>query len=397
METYDVVIIGAGPYGLSAAAHLRTVKGLTVRVFGRPMSFWECHMPVGMFLLSRSTASDIADPANRLHLGAFSQRNGITNGHGHLQDPLSVAEFVEYGHWFHRESGVKADARNIVRVDTASNGYELILDDGETLFARRVVMATGVQSFAYRPKTFEGLPSSLVTHTSEHTDYGKFRDKEVLVIGGGRSADEASTLLNKNGANTKVLIRKAAVPSPYPVLRRLRTKFWRRIFYGRGDVGPAGISLVIQRPNVFRRLPRHIQSSWDKRATRPGFSYRFMPGSHNIPVHLGTWIVRAQTEGSHLRVILNDGSERTAEHVVLGTGYRVNVARYGFLAPRILQKLDIVDGYPRLDSGFESSLTGLHFLGAPAAWSFGPLLRFVAGTEFASRALTRRILHKGKF
>jgi hypothetical protein len=51
-----------------------------------------------------------------------------------------------------------------------------------------------------------------------------------------------------------------------------------------------------------------------------------------------------------------------------------------------------VDGYPKLDSGFETSLPGLHFLGAPAVLSFGPLMRFVAGTEFASTALTRRML-----
>jgi len=80
------------------------------------------------------------------------------------------------------------------------------------------------------------------------------------------------------------------------------------------------------------------------------------------------------------------------DHVVLGTGYRVDVTQYPFLSPNLLNNLDIVHGYPRLAAGFESSLPGLHFVGAPAAWSFGPLMRFVAGTEFTSRALAERIL-----
>jgi hypothetical protein len=92
---------------------------------------------------------------------------------------------------------------------------------------------------------------------------------------------------------------------------------------------------------------------------------------------------------------LNDGTERTVDHVVLGSGYRVNVALYPFLSTEVLERIEQIDGHPCLGAGLESSVPGLHFLGAPAAWSFGPLMRFVAGTEFASRALTRRILAKG--
>ena len=51
MNNYDVAVIGAGPYGLSVAAHLRE-QSLKVIVFGRPMSFWDRNMPVGMLLRS---------------------------------------------------------------------------------------------------------------------------------------------------------------------------------------------------------------------------------------------------------------------------------------------------------------------------------------------------------
>jgi hypothetical protein len=82
-----------------------------------------------------------------------------------------------------------------------------------------------------------------------------------------------------------------------------------------------------------------------------------------------------------------------ADHVVLGTGYRVNIARYEFLGPILLQHLQVVDGFPDLGPAFESSVPGLHFLGAPAAWSYGPLMYFVSGTKYAATALFRHFSH----
>jgi hypothetical protein len=58
----------------------------------------------------------------------------------------------------------------------------------------------------------------------------------------------------------------------------------------------------------------------------------------------------------------------------------------------LVRSLRLVDGYPVLTAGFEASLPGLHFVGASAARSFGPLMRFVAGTGYAARALTRGIV-----
>jgi hypothetical protein len=92
-------------------------------------------------------------------------------------------------------------------------------------------------------------------------------------------------------------------------------------------------------------------------------------------------------------VQLNDGSEFRFDHVLLGTGFQVDIARYPFLSSQVVEKIERVGGFPVLDQGFETSLPGMHFVGAPAAWSFGPLMRFVAGTEFASPAVAHRILH----
>jgi thioredoxin reductase len=408
---HDVVIIGAGPYGLSAAAHLRQVRGLDVRVFGEPMSFWERYMPTGMLLRSWKATTHIADPENRLNLDVY----GSVNGNYGLQEPLPVHDFIKYGHWFHQEGGVGADRRNVVHIELVPNGYQLTLEDRETLQAKRVVVATGIQSFAHRPKEFSNLPSSLVTHSSDQREYTKFRDREVLVIGGGQSALESAYFLGEAGARVKILIRSqteaararrawlegsfsnSVSPQPTPVFQRFKNRQWMRMFYGKGDVGPAGLSLLIQQPNLFRRLPRGFRNWSDKRAVRPIFSFRHVPAMQDIPIHAGRSVVQTRIEGERLRVHLDDGTERSVDHVVLATGYRVNVALYSFLSKKLLQRLDLVDGYPRLDSAFEASLPGLHFLGAAAAWNFGPLMRFVAGTGFASQALTRRILSAKKF
>jgi NADPH-dependent 2,4-dienoyl-CoA reductase/sulfur reductase-like enzyme len=285
---------------------------------------------------------------------------------------------------------VPPDRRTVTRIELAPEGYRLVLEDGEALHARRVVVAGGIQPFAHRPRMFEGFPASLVTHTSEQYDFGKLRDKEVLVVGAGQSALEAASILHQAGARVEVLIRAAA-------LHWLGHRQWMHgktigwMFYGKGDVGPAGISLVVQRPNVFRRLPRRIQAWWGPRAIRPAVSHRLVPRVSDVTVRTGHFLVDARVEGERVRVHVNDGTNRAVDHVVLGTGYRVNVSLYPFLSPEVLERVDLVDGYPRLGAGFETSSPALHFLGAPAAWSFGPLMRFVAGTEFTARALERRI------
>jgi hypothetical protein len=81
---------------------------------------------------------------------------------------------------------------------------------------------------------------------------------------------------------------------------------------------------------------------------------------------------------------------------VLGTGYEVNISCYDFLPSELVREIRQFGGYPKLSSGFRSSVPGLHFIGATAARSFGPLLYFVAGTDFASRALVSHIAQRSE-
>lgn len=386
MEHCDVAIVGAGPYGLSAAAHLAGIKGLEVRQFGQPMSFWEQHMPEGMFLRSPWDGSHIAHPDNRFTLDEYRSITADTK----LDDPIPLQHFVTYGRWFEREAGLTSDHRPVTKLSLAPKGYSLTLDDGERIRALRVVVAAGILPFAYRPEEFADLPASLVTHSSEHREFGRFRGKEVLVVGGGQSAIETAALLQEAGAAVQVLVRK-------PSIRWLGRHQWLQargvawLFYGRGGIGQAGVSLIVQRPSLFRLLPRGLQDHWGARAMRPAGAGWLRPRVHDVTFHLGRFAKSVRVESQRLHVRLDDGTDRYVDHVILGTGYRVNVARYPFLAPELLRHIRLMNGYPRLDEGFQASLPGIYFLGAPAAWSFGPLMKFVAGTEFAARRVSEKI------
>ena len=389
MDHCDVAVVGAGPFGLSAGVYLHEIKGLETRVFGQPMGFWQTCMPPRMLLRSHWHATHIAAPRNRLTLDAYTSQNGNRG----LAEPIPVREFIRYGQWFHDQSSIQSDHRKVVRVERASHGHELTLDDGSSLSATRVLIATGIESYAYKPDMFGELPRELASHASELRDYNDFKGKEVIVIGGGQSALESAAFLHEGGARVEILVRARSIchRRRFALLKRLVDSKRPAFLYGRGGVGAAGISLLIQQPDLYARLSPQRRVTWDRKSTKLGFSYRLVPDMNGTSVRYGNAVCEVSVRGERLNLRLSDGSERTVDHAVLGTGYRVDVRKCALLGQSILNHLRIVDGYPLLDGGLESSVRGLHFLGAPAAYSFGPLLRFVAGTEFASSAVARRI------
>jgi cation diffusion facilitator CzcD-associated flavoprotein CzcO len=389
MQKCDIAIVGAGPYGLSAGAHLRAANGLDVRVFGEPMSFWEQHMPKGMLLRSPLAGSHLSDPSRSLTLQAYEAASG-----NQITAPLPLDRFTDYGRWFQSQAVPDLDPRKVDRVEKNGEGFHLALEDGETWTARRVVVAAGIMPFAWYPPEFRHLPCALASHACMHRDLSQFAGKKVAVIGAGQSALESAALLNELGAEVEVLARA-------PFIRWLWRKKWfhtfkpvARLLYAPPDVGQAGLSHLVARPNLFRRMPREWQNRLGKRAIRPAGAGWLNPRCTPLRIQNGTAVLSAAERGNQVELRLSDASERRVDHVLLATGYRVDIARYPFLSGRVLASIHRTAGYPLLDSGFQSSVPGLHFLGAPAAWSFGPLMRFVAGAEFASSTLARGILGK---
>lgn len=381
----DVAVVGAGPYGLAAAAHL-LAEGLAVQVFGEPMSFWERQMPRGMLLRSPREASHISDPAGALTLDRYEASIGEEPTR-----PVPLERFVDYGHWFQREAVPEIDPRKVLCVHGAPGGLRLELEDGASVAARRVVVAGGIAPFAWRPPEFAGLPAELASHASEHADLSGFGGRRVIVVGGGQSALESAALLHEAGAEVEVLVRASHVNWLVRSSRLHRLRALRRLLYAPADIGPAGVSWLVASPTWFKRLPLDLQGPLAQRSIRPAGSGWLVPRLEPVAIDVGRAVVAATAAPHGVELELQDGERRSADHVLLGTGYRIDVSQFELLASEVRRSLNLVGGYPVLDRSFQSSVPGLHFVGAPAAWSFGPLMRFVAGTGFAARAVTRGI------
>lgn len=381
----DVAVIGAGPYGLSAGAYLKA-KGLTVRVFGEPMDFWASKMPAGMLLRSPREASSIADPQSAFSLEAYEKASGTEPA-----APLPLETFVRYGCWFQHQLGSDLDRRGVARIRRENSQFHIILHDGAVVRSRRVVVAAGVGPFSRKMPVFSGLAPNSASHCYEGLKVADFSGKRVAVIGAGQSALESAALLHEAGSDVEVIAR-------IPNLRWIGMHSWlhhlgpiSKALYSKYDVGPLGLSRLVAYPKAVSHLPLTLRDKIRVRAVRSAGSRWLPPRLTSVKISTGRSVHAAKSVRDEVQLKLDDGTERRVDHVLLGTGYEVNISRYEFLDSQILADVRRLEGYPDLGPGFCTSVPGLHFIGACAARSFGPLLYFVAGTQFASRELTSYI------
>ena len=380
----ETAIIGAGPYGLATAAHLRAA-GRAARVFGEPLEFWATQTPVGMLLRSPYLGSNIGGPDLHLTLPDYERASGSA-----LTLPIPVDRFVDYGRWFQERAVPDLDRRAVRNVER-SNGAFRIEVDGDVFEASRVVVAAGVGTFAYRPPEYAGLEPHTVSHALDHHDLAQFRGARVSVIGGGQSALESAALLHEVGADVDLLVRA-------PQLRWLQPDSWRHqtflvkdILYSPPDVGPMFVSQLNARPGLFPYLPQGLVERIGQRSVAPAGAAWLPARLGEVPIRTSVRVNDASPSGERVQLQLSDGTQQTVDHVFLGTGYRVDLSKYAFLSPEIVRRIACMRGYPHLSKSFETTVPGLHITGAPAAYAFGPLMRFVAGSSFAGRTLARGI------
>ena len=213
----------------------------------------------------------------------------------------------------------------------------------------------------------------------------------MLVVGGGQSALECAALLQESGAEAEVAVRQDHVNWLHGGKYHRMLGRQAHLVYAATDVGPMGLSRLVAVPELFTRLPRGLQDRLAYRAIRPAGAAWLRPRLTGIPIRLGRTVVSATPQGGKLEVAFDNGDTQTVDHLLFGTGYRVDVTRYPFLADTLIRRIRRSGGYPLLTAGMESSVPGLHFLGAPAAWSFGPIMRFVSGGWYSGRAVARAI------
>ncbi|MEU6379948.1 FAD-dependent oxidoreductase [Streptomyces sp. NPDC046909] len=389
-----VAVIGAGPFGLSTAAHLRA-RGIPVRVFGDPMVSWRDHMPVGMLLKSTPAASNLDAPQRGHNLVDYCDAAGIPRLVTD-EDIVPVETFIAYGEWFQEKLVPELERVRVVSVDRrADAGFELKLDSGESFAARAVVVATGLAGLAHLPgelNTGDGpTPTGPVSHSSQQHDLSRYSGKELIVVGAGQSALETAALAAEAGAQVRVVSRglgRVAFGAPPWQQPRFRPEspfgrawsLWALSYY----------------PHPYRHLPAQARHYLVRRVLGPLGAWwlrdRF---EGKVKVSEVRRVLRTDTADGHpaLTVLTHTGGTQRliADHVIAATGYRVDLAAMDFLGHELRTRLAVSRGAPKLGAGYVSSVPGLYFTGLPAASSYGPVMRFVCGTEFASPRLARHL------
>jgi len=388
----NTVIIGAGPYGLSVAAHCRQ-RGVAFRIFGRPMDSWASHMPKGMLLKSDGFASNISDPGHQLTLEKFCAERGIEYAQG---VPVRLDTFTEYGLAFRDRMVPELEDKMVVSIDRSPEGFLLQLEDGEQFSAQKVVLAVGITHFEYVPEIFSSLGHGYLSHSARHDDVEQFRGRNVVVIGGGSSALDWAGLLDEAGARVRLVARQQSLKFHGKPDGKPRS-LWQRITQPQSGLGPGWKSrFYADAPWLFHYLPEGLRLEIVRRALGPSGGW-FIKDKviGQIPLFLGYTVQSATVQNGEVRLQIraSDGTEQEifAEHVIAATGYKVDLERLTFLSPAIRAGLTSVGGGPVLSTRFESSVPGLYFVGVAAATSFGPVMRFAFGAQFAAHTVAQAL------
>ena len=210
----------------------------------------------------------------------------------------------------------------------------------------------------------------------------------MLVVGGGQSALESAALLHESGANVEVFVRARVVHWLHGGKYHRMLGRWSSLVYSPADVGPMGLSRIVTVPDLFRRIPRVVGDPMAARSIRPAGAAWLVPRLADIPIRTGTSIRSIAPDGPGVRIEANGSASRQVDHVMFGTGYRINLARLECLPGELVSQIHLRGGYPVLGPGMETTVPGLHVVGAPAALSFGPVMRFVSGSWYTARAVT---------
>ncbi len=387
----DVAIIGAGPYGLSLAAHL-AARGVEHAVIGAPMAGWSKAMPRGMSLKSEGFASNLFDPDGATTLERYCTEHGIP--YAPLGLPVALDTFIAYGVDFQRRRVPHVEHDAVMSLERTERGFVLRLARGGTLSCRRVVVAVGVLPFRNVPASLARLPDELVSHSSAHHELDQFRGRDVAVIGGGASAIDLAALLHEGGAFVRMIARhpqlqvhhKSRLPRP------LRDRFRHPM----SGIGPSWRSLFYTKaPFAFYHLAEERRLRIVASHLGPAGGWFMADRIAKVPTILGCSVRAAIRHGSRVQLLLAeaDGATRLIEtsHVIAATGYKPDLWRLDFLSDELRAQIPTVERAPLLSSRFETKVPGLFMIGPVSANCFGPVMRFVVGAGLTARWLARHL------
>jgi cation diffusion facilitator CzcD-associated flavoprotein CzcO len=377
-ERLEAAVVGAGPYGLSIAAHLRA----RARTFGEPMETWRTRMPQDMLLRSDWSETSFSAPGDAGAIDTWSKATGEPR-----REPIPLQAFLRYARWF-RESFVhELEPSPVASVERAPNGFRVTTASGDEVDVDKVIVAVGAVPFAYAPPPFDRMIGDGVRHATDLQDYEVYRSKRVLVVGGGQGGLESAALAARAGADVELVVRSRlhwfTSREPHAPRGRLHQRLYR-LAYPVVGYGPPPLNRLVLHPDLLARLPERVRRRLTERVLRAGGSPWLRPALAGVQVTEGTAVQRVERTNAHLTVDLTDGSQRSADVVIVAAGFRFDVSRLTFLAEDVRAGIRMEGGWPVLDRYFRSSDPNLVFAGFAAAQRFGPIVRFIPGTRFAA-------------
>ncbi|MEH7246876.1 NAD(P)-binding domain-containing protein [Neobacillus niacini] len=361
----DLAIVGAGPYGISLAAHAAKA-GLRYRVFGYPMDFWQFKMPPNMFIRTMLEYTNLSDPEERCTLKEFQKEKGLR-----LSYPIPRSVFVEYGKWFIEKLNLSIEKVYISHVRKEHGFFVLETENRNTVEAKNVIIAVGLTNSRYIPRDLAHVPKEYLSHTGDFTVFEQFRNQHVAVIGGGQSAWEASALLHQAHARVELIYRRPRRLDPEQNLNAKQKEIADEFFY----------------------YPQEKKMEVRKQFEKPTVSDFLVPlVEGNVTQRPNTFIVNTTlTKVNKVQVLLNDDTTLLVDHIIAATGYRFNPHNLSFLVS-IIDGIKCTEGLdPIVDESFQSTLPHLYFAGPATAFCYGPAFRFISGVKKTSQVIINSI------
>jgi len=385
---YDDVIVGAGPYGLSTAAHLLG-QGLKVAIFGKTLELWRSRMPKGMYLRSHWWATNLSDPLNRYGFERFFHESSYEKCY-----PVPINAFIDYALWFQKRAVPDVDETYVDSIEHEGEQFVLTLVDGRVVCSTAVVMAMGLSYYARRPEEYHHLPVELASHSLDHDDFSHFAGKRVVVVGGGQSATEYSALLHEAGATVDLVARR-------PILwlepdRANERTLLEQILAPNSGIAPGWKNWGLEHlPYLFYHFSQEKKDHYNRKHYK-------VAGAHwlrdrvigSVTLHQGHKILSMKEVDDGVQVALSDGAAMKADHILLCTGYQVDIRQLPMLHPTLLRDIKSHQHIPWLSHWFESSVPGLYFVGLTSVHAFGPLYRFVVGNKASTQRVSSTVVRR---
>ena len=346
---------------------------------------WHQHMPKGMLLRSHSWATNLSGPRQAHAIERFFKETKYDNGY-----PLPIETFIAYGLWFQQRAVPHVDETYVSSIERQDDRFLITLEDGREVESQAVVMALGLRYYANRPEEYAQLPAGLVSHSSDHRDFSRFKGRDVLVIGGGQSAIESAALLHEAGAGVDVVARRPIVwLSPDRMHERGPLE---QILAPNASIAPGWHNWVLDHmPYFFYRFPQERKDSYNASYHSGATDWLRNRVIGKVTLHEGRAVANLEVADGKVAATLADGARLSADHILLATGYTVDINKLPMMHPSLRAEIKTDRAIPVLSPWFESSVPGLYFVGFTSVRAFGPLYRFVAGCSAAARRVASSV------